>query len=67
MKYYDAMGKDVTDYVNYLEQTIKDLNAKLGAKTFLETPPKTQNTIGIVEEETPKPKMRRVPKVADTE
>jgi hypothetical protein len=29
MKYYDGMGKDVSDYVAGLEQTVAELKAKL--------------------------------------
>lgn len=66
MKYYDGMGKDVTDYVVGLENRIQEL--ELSAKA-----PKTEakeqliqkaEDVGIMEE-SPKPTRRR--KIADTQ
>jgi hypothetical protein len=68
LKYYDDMGKEVTDYVLKLEARIRELELKF---TTPEAPtPQVQETsdittVGIVEEE--KPKKRRMRKVANTE
>lgn len=66
MKYYDGMGKDVTDYVNSLEQKIAELEAKYAPK-MEETTVYSQENVGIVEEEKPNPKKRKVTKIANTQ
>jgi len=60
MKYYDGMGKDVSDYVDGLEATVAELKAKLE----LLSPPIISNTAeqiftGSVETTEVKPKPRR--------
>ena len=68
MKYYDGMGRDVTDYVTGLEKKIAELEAKTekpaetsGKWIPLETPVDIHGS-----EIEPKP-VRRPRKVADTE
>jgi hypothetical protein len=63
LKYYDGMGKDVTDYVLKLEQRVAELEAKSTLITEVASEPVD---VGIMEEE-PKPKKRKVTKLADTE
>jgi len=68
MKYYDGMGRDVTDYVVSLEQTITDLKAKLELALKESTLTITGPGItGIVETDAkPKPR-RRTEQVVDTQ
>ena len=55
MKYYDGMGRDVTEYVAGLEKQLEEL------KTKLTTPPKPETVepeeVGVLEDV--KPKTRR--------
>ena len=65
MKYYDGMGKDVTDYVAGLEKKIAELEAQKGMPTetsgkWIPVEPE------VTTEEITKP-VRRPRKVADTE
>ena len=68
MKYYDGMGRDVTDYVVGLEQTVADLKAMLDYKmqepTLNLTSPETAGSVETVA--IPKPR-RRTEQVANTE
>ena len=64
MKYYDGMGRDVTDYVTGLEKKIADLEAKITTPTETSgkwIPVEPQVTV----EDITKP-VRRARKVADT-
>jgi len=69
MKYYDGMGRDVTDYVIGLETRIQELTT---TSQKAEEPSKAASLsvpipeiLGTVKEETPKPRRRK--SVADTE
>lgn len=68
MKYYDGMGKDVSDYVTGLEQTVAELKAKLElapkASTLNLTGPEIVGSVETV----PKPQpRRRTEQIANTE
>jgi len=68
MKYYDGMGRDVSDYVAGLEATVAELKAKLElapkASTLNLTSPDIVGSVETVA--TPKPR-RRTEQVADTQ
>ena len=57
MKYYDGMGRDVTEYVTGLEKQLEELKAKLPTE---EKPVETvePEEVGFLED-VPKPKTRR--------
>jgi hypothetical protein len=63
LKYYDGMGKDVTDYVTKLEARIKEL--ELAATTPEAPKPLPKVDVGIMED-APKP-TRKARKAANTE
>ena len=73
MKYYDGMGRDVTDYVSNLEKLVAGLQSQLNAE-LNRLNKKSDETSGkwipvepeVTVEETIKP-VRRPRKVADTE
>ena len=73
MKYYDGMGRDVTDYVNGLEKRIHELELLATSQTIPQTPTPEWNptedllpSSGVVEQKTTKP-VRRPKKVANTQ
>jgi len=66
MKYYDGMGKDVSDYVAGLEATVAELKAKLElhlapiiSNVAEQVFPSSEPTTGSVETTEVKPKPRR--------
>ena len=66
MKYYDGMGKDVSDYVAGLEATIAEMKAKLElhlapiiSNVAEQVFPSSEPTTGSVETTEVKPKPRR--------
>jgi len=66
MKYYDGMGKDVSDYVAGLEQAVAELKAKLElhlapiiSNVAEQVFPSSEPTTGSVETTEVKPKPRR--------
>jgi hypothetical protein len=72
LKYYDGMGRDVTDYVTGLEAKIEQLEKQIAPKVaetdtkWLSTNQAVTDSVGVVEEEPkPKPKKKKVTKVAD--
>lgn len=68
MKYYDGMGKDVSDYVAGLEQTLAELKAKLELTTKASTLNLTSPEIAGNVEAVPKPQpRRRTEQIANTE
>jgi hypothetical protein len=64
MKYYDGMGRDVSDYVAGLEQAVAELKAKLElapkASTLNLTSPEIAGSVETTEVK-PKPRRRTEP------